>query len=77
MTKDLDFLVYPNFAEDIIIGKPSLDDLGFTSSKHRIELQAYGIETPTVLPPDVPAGSGGERSLRRVAHHNIQPQGGQ
>ena len=36
VTLDLDFMVFPGLSEDLILGKPCLDDLGFASNKHSI-----------------------------------------
>ena len=36
-----------------MIGKPTLDKLGFVSDKYHIELQAEGVRFPTLLPEDV------------------------
>ena len=50
--RNLAFLVFPNNSEKLILGKPQLDDLGYTSTKFGIELQAHGIRFPAVLPAE-------------------------
>lgn len=49
-TLDIGFLVIKDSSEDLLIGKPTLDRLGFVSDKESIELRSLGIRFPTVLP---------------------------
>jgi len=39
----LGFCVTPNSSEDLLLGKPSLDHLGFVSDKFSIELRVPGV----------------------------------
>ena len=57
VTKLLGFCVVPNSTEDVILGKPTLDALGFVSDKHSIELQTEDIRFPTILPEKIPKGN--------------------
>ena len=41
-----------NSSEDILVGKPTLDSLGFVSDKYSIELRTVGIRFGTVLPEE-------------------------
>ena len=44
------FLVVSDSAEDLSLGKPTLDKLGFVSNRHTIELRSKGITFKTILP---------------------------
>ena len=74
VTQDLDFMVFPGLSERIILGNPTLNELGFASTKHSIELRAYGVEFPTIL-PDKEKRPEGEKGLRINSHYNVQPLG--
>ena len=50
VTRDLTFCIIENSTEDILIGKPELDELGYVSDKHSIELRALGLRFASVLP---------------------------
>ena len=47
--KGLGFFVIPNSSESMLIGKPTLDALGFVSDINTIELRALGLQFPMVL----------------------------
>ena len=47
-------MVFPNSSENLIFSKPQLDDLGFSSTKFEIELGAYGVSFPAIVPEDFP-----------------------
>ena len=49
-------VVVPDSTEDLIIGKPTLDKLGFVSDMHSIELRSEDLRFSTVLPESVPVG---------------------
>ena len=76
ITQDLDFMIFPGMSERIILGNPCLNDLGFASNKHSIELRAFGIEFPTILSEEVSESPQGERGLRINSNYNVQPVGG-
>ena len=63
-------------SERIILGNPCLNDLGFASNKHSIELRAFGIEFPIILSDEVSESPQGERGLRINRNYNVQPVGG-
>ena len=44
------FFVITNSSEDLILGKPTLDRLGFVSDRDSIELRAHDIRMKTNLP---------------------------
>jgi len=46
------YCIVENSSEDILVGKPTLDSLGFVSDKHSIELRTVGIRFGTVLPEE-------------------------
>lgn len=43
-------VVLPDMGTELIIGCPTLDMLGYASSKERIELRGLDLELPSVLP---------------------------
>ena len=45
-------VVLPDMGTELIIGCPTLDTLGYASSKERIELRGLNLELPSVLPTD-------------------------
>jgi hypothetical protein len=49
-TRPLVFLVVEKSTEDISLGKPTLDSLGFVSDRTTIELRKNGITFKTILP---------------------------
>ena len=51
-TRTLGFVVVPNSSEDILLGKPTLDELGYVSDKDTIELRALGLRYCSILPSD-------------------------
>lgn len=55
-TQRLGLCIVPESAEDIIIGKPTLDEMGFVSDRFHIDLRAHDIRFPTILPDETPAG---------------------
>lgn len=48
----LGVVVIPGLSENLIIGKPTLDRLGFISDKDSIEVRAAGLRFPTILPAE-------------------------
>ena len=48
-TKKIGFCVVPNSTENLLLGQPTLDELGFVSDKMSIELRALGLRFATVL----------------------------
>ena len=44
------FFVIQDSSEDLILGKPTLDYLGFVSDRYSIELRRYDIRMKTILP---------------------------
>ena len=63
VTKLMGYVVVPNSTEKLIIGKPSLDALGFVSDRHSIELRHEDLRFPTVLPQELPKGNDAFLSL--------------
>ena len=53
------YCIVPDSSEDLLIGKPTLDALGFVSNQHAIELQREDVRFPTILPAEVPQGRAG------------------
>ena len=58
------FCVVPDSTEDLLIGKPTLDRLGFVSDKHSIELRDLGIRMATLLPEELAANESKDTVLR-------------
>ena len=54
VTKNLKFLVIPGMRETMLLGKPDLDKLGFTSNKHYITIHEEGLSFPTLQPHELP-----------------------
>ena len=54
ITKDLWFFVIDGSSEDLILGKPTLDSLGFVSDRYHIELRCLDLRFATVLPDQLP-----------------------
>ena len=73
---DIAYLVIGNSSEDLLLGKPTLDELGFVSDKHSIELRSLGLRFPTVLPPDSPRHRG-EYMLKCADHYALTAPPGQ
>ena len=62
-TKRLLFVVLRNMGSSLIIGCPSLDDMGFASSKEVIELRALDLEIPTIMPDEAEELRAGKETL--------------
>ena len=58
-TRTLQCVIVPDSTEDLLIGKPTLDELGFVSDRHTVELRALGLRFCTVLPSECSSQSGG------------------
>ena len=54
-TTSVGYCIVENSSEDILVGRPTLDSLGFVSDKHSIELRTVGIRFGTVLPEEAAA----------------------
>jgi len=67
----LGFCVTPNSSEDLLIGKPSLDLMGFVSDKFSIELRILGVRFPSVLPAGIPDGPGKHMFLTLSEHVDL------
>ena len=65
----LGFCVTPNSSEDLLIGKPSLDHLGFVSDKFSIELRVCGVRFPSILPSQVSKGESDDGKYLRLGEH--------
>ena len=70
-------MVFPDSSEDLVFGKPQLDDFGFHSTKFTIDLQTYDIECPSVVPEADTDTVRGERTLRMGTHAVVRPSGDQ
>ena len=74
-TKDLGFCIVPDSTEDVIIGKPTLDALGFVSDRHSIELRTEDVRFPTILPEKLPNGK--DQFLHLADHVELDGRVGQ
>ena len=77
-TRLLEYLVVPEAAEEVLVGKPTLDALGFVSDKETIELRSIGVTFPTVLREEEKGvssqtGASGEalRFMGVTRHHHL------
>ena len=75
VTRSVGFVVIKNSSEDLLFGKPTLDELGFVSDKYTIELRSLGLRFATVL-PDEAKGSDTGVFLRTICNEAFQaPRG--
>ena len=72
---EYEFMVFPGSAEDLVLAKPQLDDLGFRSTKHEVSLEALGISLPAVLPEEHASTLRGEAVylLKADSHRAVHP----
>ena len=75
VTKLLGFCIIPNSAESMIIGKPTLDALGFMSNRHSIELADLELRFPTILPANLTDEHGTFLHLDQNLNLSGSPQG--
>ena len=76
-TEELGLCVLEKSTEDLLIGKPSLDVLGFCSDKDHIQLWTRGLQFPTVLPAGAMGGEIQGAFLKMADHVRFDaPAGG-
>ena len=76
VSKDLGFVVIDGSSEDLVIGKPTLDELGYVSDKTTIELRTLGLRFSTVLPEEC-KGTATGIFLRCAENEHIEVPEGQ
>jgi len=74
VTKLLSYCVVDQSTEDVILGKPTLDSLGFVSDKYSIDLRHEDIRFATILPKELPKG--GDQFLHLAEHQEFDGRDG-
>lgn len=72
-TKRLGFGVFKNSCEDLLLGHPSLCELGYVPTKESISLIYIGIEFGTIIPPE--GSSAPSAALRCVTNEHLEVAG--